>query len=201
MFQPHADAWLQQEHAYYDCCCIVSEQNQICLGSRAKPGSLFSHQHLQLLQQLVTCCKSCTSCCHRAAPVNGPTGLLSGTNILQSVMLHAALSGDDSDLVFLDNSHLAFQVVEGSVEGSPEGGSTARADLLGFLSDGASMLVRSSLLQVCCPSCRCFHLCRILSFVCTIGCPAQLAVRCLRRIFLPVYTVTIMSALTALDVY
>ncbi|KAL3154194.1 hypothetical protein ABBQ32_013706 [Trebouxia sp. C0010 RCD-2024] len=38
-------------------------------------------------------------------------------------------------------------VVEGSVQGSPEGGSTARAELLGFLSDGASMLVRSSLLQ------------------------------------------------------
>lgn len=41
-----------------------------------------------------------------------------------------------------------MQVV-GPVSESPEGGSTARADLLGFLTDGASMLIRSSLLQVC----------------------------------------------------
>ena len=44
---------------------------------------------------------------------------------------------------------VVVQVV-GSVSESPEAGSTARADLMGFLSDGASMLVRSSLLQVCC---------------------------------------------------
>ena len=45
-----------------------------------------------------------------------------------------------------------MQVV-GPVSESPEDSSTAQADLLGFLTDGASMLIRSSLLQVC-------HFCR-----------------------------------------
>lgn len=56
---------------------------------------------------------------------------------------------------------MLMQVV-GPVSESPEDGSTARADLLGFLTDGASMLIRSSLLQVC-------HLCRAykLSFSAT----------------------------------
>ena len=85
------------------------------------------------------------------------------------------------------------QVVEGSVEGSPEGGSTARADLLGFLSDGASMLVRSTLLQVC--HCRaCFHLCE-----CLVREYNQLWIRSAGGFF-PMYSVSAMSAQSCFDV-
>lgn len=67
------------------------------------------------------------------------------------------------------------------VSESPEDGSTARTDLLGFLTDGASMLIRSSLLQVC-------HFCRAYISSCSVTSTMHYQTTMTMLTYIPVYT-------------